>query len=176
MVHFSANIFLWWIYLLILPKHPLPPCSQSSLFFFNFYFYFILLYNTVLVLPYIDMNQPWVYMSSQSNPTYLIKVNIIKKEAEAHTWLVSRFAPLYQDFPNCPFWENAFLGKVSKYGRKKRFFSQKVWEMTDMKIPWWKFKKHVSQWQSLRSQSGGGCSLLNFDTDLWGSFDSQSFY
>ena len=34
--------------------------------FFNFYFYFILLYNTVLVLPYIDMNQPRVYMSSQS--------------------------------------------------------------------------------------------------------------
>ena len=29
-----------------------------------FYFYFILLYNTVLVLPYIDMNQPRVYMSS----------------------------------------------------------------------------------------------------------------
>ena len=28
-----------------------------------------LLYNTVLVLPYIDMNPPWVYMSSQSwNP------------------------------------------------------------------------------------------------------------
>ena len=34
--------------------------------FFNFYFYFILLYNTTLVLPYIDMNQPRVYMSSQS--------------------------------------------------------------------------------------------------------------
>ena len=34
--------------------------------FKNFYFYFILLYNTVLVLPYIDMNQPRVYMSSQS--------------------------------------------------------------------------------------------------------------
>ena len=33
---------------------------------FNFYFYFILLYNTVLVLPYIDMNPPWVYISSQS--------------------------------------------------------------------------------------------------------------
>ena len=31
-----------------------------------FYFYFILLYNTVLVLPYIDMNQPRVYMSSPS--------------------------------------------------------------------------------------------------------------
>ena len=35
-------------------------------FFFNFYFYFILLYNTVLVLPYIDVNPLWVYMSSQS--------------------------------------------------------------------------------------------------------------
>ena len=32
----------------------------------NFYFHFILLYNTVLVLPYIDMNLPRVYMSSQS--------------------------------------------------------------------------------------------------------------
>ena len=35
-------------------------------FSFNIYFYFILLYNTVLVLPYIDMNPPRVYMSSQS--------------------------------------------------------------------------------------------------------------
>ena len=34
--------------------------------FFNFYFYFILLYNTVLVLPYIDMNPPQVYMLSQT--------------------------------------------------------------------------------------------------------------
>ena len=39
---------------------------SSVLFFFNFYFYFILLYNTVLVLPYTDMNPPRVYMSSQS--------------------------------------------------------------------------------------------------------------
>ena len=31
-----------------------------------FKFYFILLYNTVLVLPYINMNLPQVYMSSQS--------------------------------------------------------------------------------------------------------------
>ena len=37
-----------------------------ELLFFNFNFYFILLYNTVLVLPYIDMNPPWVYMSSQT--------------------------------------------------------------------------------------------------------------
>ena len=33
-------------------------------FFLNFYF--ILLYNTILVLPYIDMNLPRVYTSSQS--------------------------------------------------------------------------------------------------------------
>ena len=31
-----------------------------------FYFYFILLYNTVLVLPYIDMNPPRVYLRSQT--------------------------------------------------------------------------------------------------------------
>ena len=36
------------------------------LFFLTFYFYFILLYNTVLVLPYIDMNPPRVYMRSRS--------------------------------------------------------------------------------------------------------------
>ena len=34
--------------------------------FLFFYFYFILLYNTVLVLPYVDMNSPRVYMSSQT--------------------------------------------------------------------------------------------------------------
>ena len=32
----------------------------------GFYFILFLLCNTVLVLPYIDMNPPWVYMSSQS--------------------------------------------------------------------------------------------------------------
>ena len=36
------------------------------LFIKNFYFYFILLHNTVLVLWYIDMNPPRVYMNSQS--------------------------------------------------------------------------------------------------------------
>ena len=36
------------------------------LFLKKFYFYFILLYNTVLVLPYIDMNPPRVYVNSQS--------------------------------------------------------------------------------------------------------------
>ena len=37
-----------------------------AFFFLNFYFYFILLYSTVLVLPYIDMNPLRVYMSSQT--------------------------------------------------------------------------------------------------------------
>ena len=36
------------------------------MFFLIFKFYFILLYNTVLVLPYINMNLPQVYMNSQS--------------------------------------------------------------------------------------------------------------
>ena len=34
--------------------------------FFFFIYLFILLYNIVLVLPYIDMNLPWVYMCSPS--------------------------------------------------------------------------------------------------------------
>ena len=40
--------------------------SCLTLIFFNFNFYFILLYNTVLVLPYIDMNPPRVYIRSQT--------------------------------------------------------------------------------------------------------------
>ena len=39
-------------------------------FFFQkcvyFFYLFILLYNIVLVLPYIDLNPPWVYMCSPS--------------------------------------------------------------------------------------------------------------
>ena len=46
--------------------HSIISSSFIHLFFFNFNFNFILLYNTVLVLPYIDMNPPWVYMSSQT--------------------------------------------------------------------------------------------------------------
>ena len=44
---------------------PGSPALQMDSFLF-FLFYFILLYNTVLVLPYINMNPPRVYMSSQS--------------------------------------------------------------------------------------------------------------
>ena len=45
--------------------------SLLILFLLNllFYFIFFLLYNVVLVLPYINMNQPWVYTCSPSwNP------------------------------------------------------------------------------------------------------------
>ena len=42
-------------------------CSIVFIYFcLNIYFYFILLYNTELVLPYIDMNPPRVYVSSQT--------------------------------------------------------------------------------------------------------------
>ena len=41
------------------------PCPFLSFFFFS---NFILLYNTVLVLPYINMNLPRVYTCSQSYP------------------------------------------------------------------------------------------------------------
>ena len=41
----------------------------SQLFIIFISAFFFLLYNIVLVLPYIDMNQPWVYMCSPSwNP------------------------------------------------------------------------------------------------------------
>ena len=49
---------------------------------FIYLFYFILLYNTVLVLPYINMNPPQVYMSFpilKPPPTSLPKNFIIKK-------------------------------------------------------------------------------------------------
>ena len=38
--------------------------SHNSIVFF--FFLISLLYNIVLVLPFIDMNQPWVYMCSPS--------------------------------------------------------------------------------------------------------------
>ena len=50
--------------------HPVPqsPKDWSIHWCLSFFknFYFILLYNTMLVLPYIDMNPPQVYTSSQS--------------------------------------------------------------------------------------------------------------
>ena len=43
---------------------PFSSCLQS--FFFSFFIYFFLLYNIVLVLPYINMHPPWVYTCSPS--------------------------------------------------------------------------------------------------------------
>ena len=43
-----------------------PDRSEDHCFYLFIYLYFILLYNTVLVLPYIDMNPPRVYMRSQT--------------------------------------------------------------------------------------------------------------
>ena len=54
----KCNIVFIITIILILELHTL----FSFLIFFYFYFF---LYNTVLVLPYIDMNPPQVYMSSQ---------------------------------------------------------------------------------------------------------------
>ena len=68
--------------------------SRVCLFFFRFfkkfYFYFILLYNTVLVLPYIDMNPPQVYMSSQFwTPSHL------------SPYIISLFIPVHQPQASC---------------------------------------------------------------------------
>ena len=60
--------------------------------FFNFYFYFILVYNTVLVLPYIDMNQPWVHMSSRSStplPPHIISLDHPRAPAPSILYPVS---------------------------------------------------------------------------------------
>ena len=40
--------------------------SKFSIFFYYLNYLFILLYNIALVLPYIDLNPPWVYMRSPS--------------------------------------------------------------------------------------------------------------
>ena len=41
-------------------------CNKIFLFILFFSFIYLLLYNIVVVLPYIDMNLPWVYMCSPS--------------------------------------------------------------------------------------------------------------
>ena len=53
----SSFFFVFLVYLSIM-------CDVY--FLFVCFIFFILLYNTVLVFPYIDMNLPWVCMSSQS--------------------------------------------------------------------------------------------------------------
>ena len=53
-----------------LPQDPLSGWLTCLFFFFNLFILIggYLLYNIVVVLPYIDMNQPWVYMCSSSLP------------------------------------------------------------------------------------------------------------
>ena len=58
--------------------------------FFNFYFYLVLLYNTVLVLPYIDMNPPRVYMQSQTRMFFLedCSICILEECVIGHCWIL----------------------------------------------------------------------------------------
>ena len=67
--NFVPNVFenMYIIFAVQIVKYLLKIMSKYF-FLFNFNFYFILLYNTVLVLPYIDMNPPQVYMHSQTWP------------------------------------------------------------------------------------------------------------
>ena len=52
-------------------------CLLYNCIFIFIFFPFILIYNTVLVLPYIDMNPPRVYMRSQTwTPTHLPPHNV----------------------------------------------------------------------------------------------------
>ena len=63
-----------------------------------FFFYFILRYNTVLVLPYIDMNPPRVYMRSQTaSYSFLLCLTIFYLLTEA-------FNPFIFNIPTDIFW------------------------------------------------------------------------
>ena len=58
---------IWWAKYWSFSFSISPSSEYSGLISFRiFFFYFILLYDTVLVLTYINMNPPWVYMCSQS--------------------------------------------------------------------------------------------------------------
>ena len=58
-------------------------------FFFNFNFYFILLYNTVLVLPYIDMNPPRVGEWHWNMYTIMQETNRQSMSDAGHSGLLS---------------------------------------------------------------------------------------
>ena len=66
------NLCIFWTHVIYQKYYKYFPSFWDlfkHFFFFLLFIYlfiFILLYNTVLVLPYIDMNPPQVYMSSQS--------------------------------------------------------------------------------------------------------------
>ena len=66
------NLCIFWTHVIYQKYYKYFPSFWDlfkHFFFFLLFIYlfiFILLYNTVLVSPYIDMNPPWVYVSSQS--------------------------------------------------------------------------------------------------------------
>ena len=85
---------------------------QSCFCFLFLYFYFILLYNTVLVLLYINMNLPRVYMSSQSwTPLlpplvlFLCLFKLVFYEPYSKS-AVSFFCMRICSFPNIICWRN----------------------------------------------------------------------
>ena len=82
--------------------------GEYSLFCCLFVYIFIfLLYNTVLVLPYIDMNLPWVYMCSHpDSPSHLFPYPIPLGHPSApapsilyRTWTGNSFLTWYYTFP-----------------------------------------------------------------------------
>ena len=63
----SFTEFIIYTTTLLISKNSFP-----IFWIFLYYYLLILLYNVVLVLPYIDLNLPWVYMCSPSwTPSYL---------------------------------------------------------------------------------------------------------
>ena len=74
---------------------------EGNALHFFFLFYFILLYNTILVLPYIDMNPPQVYMSSSC--TFYKRVPLIKSfKPYMHIYIsVSLYLQIYVQICIC---------------------------------------------------------------------------
>ena len=67
----SFHIWYYTCFNAILPNHPTLALCVSSLYYTDvchwiYLFIYFLLYNIVLVLPYINMNPPWVYTCSPS--------------------------------------------------------------------------------------------------------------
>ena len=96
-----------------------------SLFFFKFYF--ILLYNTVLVLPYINMNLPRVYTCSQSKKVKLLS----RVQLFATPWTVAYHTPLSMGFSRQEYW-SGLLDRKSEINTVRLMFQKilvRVWRM-----------------------------------------------
>ena len=66
----------------ISPSNEHPGLISFILFYFflNFYFYFILLYNTVLVSTYIDMNPGWISLQSMGLARVFSNIKVQKRQ------------------------------------------------------------------------------------------------